>query len=123
MNGWACRVGDRFDELEVQRSGQVLEQREPAPPSSRWPRSSCRSWPEGKSRDGEHQPADAPDDRLPTAGLPARRQQTQLEPEAGEDDVSRRVSQSDFHDSAGQDVASVACAPAARTAAERVAMS
>ena len=51
------------------------------------------------------------------------REQTQLEPEAGEDGDGRGGSQSGFHDSAGHDVASVACAPAARTAVERVAMS
>jgi hypothetical protein len=50
--------------------------------------------------EGEQQPADAPEDRLPTPGHPARREQTQLDPEANEDGGSRGGSQSDVHNSA-----------------------
>src|SRR5439155_9172999 len=82
---------------------------------------------DGRDRDGEHEPAGTPDDRLAPTRRTARREQAQLGAESGDDRDSRGGSEGDFHRAslplADHAVATAARAPATRTAAERVPMS
>lgn len=89
-------------------------------------RFACAGFGEPDSSRCEQEPAGAPGDRLATARRTVRRKQAQFETEAGDNGGSRGGSKGEFHSSGAQSVVAVdsdACAPAARTAAERVAMS